>query len=455
MGRPQSRRRTLALRRRGCRSVQLNLLRSSEGHACIRRHTRRRGSLDPGHLHPIAAGAGRCAHRVLAAAVSGCRFVAIAIGMTAVAADSAVGADSVNRKHQEDTGASDPYLWLGDIHGARPLALGEAQNAKATAIPQAGPSYRKYYDAILPVMEATDRIPYGDLDHQYVFNFWQDAQHPKGVWRRTSIADYANAAPDWDILLDLDRLGADEHANWVWESAEWPPSLNRCLLHLSRGGGDAVVVRELDLAARAFVKDGFQLAEAKSAVTYLDEDTVLFGTDFGPGSMTASGYPRIVKLWKRGAPQSQARTIYEGRQSDVGAQGVVFHDPSGSLALVERDVSFFTAEYYLIASDGTTRQLPLPLGAGLKGAQGRNLVFTLRQDWTPPKSKRMSKGSLLTYRVPDRLPAGGRPEAADTLAVLYTPDAHSAIDEVAAGRDAVYASIYHDVTGAKIGRAHV
>ena len=164
--------------------------------------------------------------------------------------------------------------------------------------------------------------------------------------------------------------------------------------------------------------------------------------------MTASGYPRIVKLWKRGAPQSQARTIYEGRPSDVGAQGVVFHDPSGTLALVERDVGFFTAEYYLIASDGTTRQLPLPLGADLKGAQGRNLVFTLREDWTPPKSQRMSKGSLLTYRVPDRLPAGGRAEAADALAVLYTPDAHSAIDEVAAGRDAVYASIYHDVTGA-------
>ncbi len=132
-----------------------------------------------------------------------------------MAADSAVGADSVNRKHQEDTGASDPYLWLEDIHGARPLAWVKAQNAKSTAILQADPSYQKYYDAILRVMDATDRIPYGDLDHQYVFNFWQDAQHPKGVWRRTSIADYANAAPDWDILLDLDQLAADEHENWV------------------------------------------------------------------------------------------------------------------------------------------------------------------------------------------------------------------------------------------------
>ena len=140
---------------------------------------------------------------------------ALAVGAAVMAADSAVGADSVNRKHQEHTGASDPYLWLEDVHGAKPLAWVKAQNARSTAILQADPSYQKYYDAILRVMDASDRIPYGDLDHQYVFNFWQDAQHPKGVWRRTSIADYANAAPDWDILLDLDQLAADEHENWV------------------------------------------------------------------------------------------------------------------------------------------------------------------------------------------------------------------------------------------------
>jgi len=148
---------------------------------------------------------------------------ALAIGAAVMAADGAVGADSVNRKHQEHSGASDPYLWLEDVHGAKPLAWVKAQNVRSTAILQADPSYQMYYDAILRVMDASDRIPYGDLDHQYVFNFWQDAQHPKGVWRRTSIADYANAAPDWDILLDLDQLAADEHENWVWKGAECAP----------------------------------------------------------------------------------------------------------------------------------------------------------------------------------------------------------------------------------------
>ncbi len=368
---------------------------------------------------------------------------AVAIGGAAMAADSAVGADSVNRKHQDHVGATDPYLWLEDIHGARPLEWVKEQNARSTAILQADPRYQKDYDAILGVMDASDRIPYGDLDHQYVFNFWQDAQHPKGVWRRTSIADYAKAAPDWDILLDLDQLAADERENWVWKGAECTPSLKHCLLHLSRGGGDAAVVREFDPAAKAFVKDGFQLVEAKSSISYLAEDTVLCATDFGPGSMTASGYPRIVKLWKRGEALADARMIYQGKHSDVGVQGVVFHDSAGTIELVQRDVSFFSAEYHSIAADGTTRQLPLPLGADLKGAQGRNLIFTLREDWTSPGGTPIAKGSLIAYRVPESGPTA----AGNSVAVLYRPDARSAIDEVAAGRDAVYASIYHDVTG--------
>jgi prolyl oligopeptidase len=360
----------------------------------------------------------------------------------ATIAATAIGAESVTSEHH-GTDRVDPYLWLEDIHGARPMEWVKAQNARATAILQADPEYQKDYDALLKVMDATDRIPYGDLDHQYVFNFWQDAQHPKGVWRRAGIADYRQAAPAWETLLDLDQLSAEEHENWVWKGAECAPSLQRCLISLSRGGGDAVVVREFDPLAKAFVPDGFQLTEAKSAITYLDENTVLFGTDFGPGSMTTSGYPRIVKQWKRGEPMASARTIYEGKLSDVAAAGVVFRRAAGTIALVERDVSFFSAEFHALAPDGTTRQLPLPLGADLKGAQGGDLIFTLRDDWTPPGGSPIAKGSLIAYRVHE----AGKASDGNPVTVLVTPDASSAIDEVAAGRDAVYASIYHDVTG--------
>jgi prolyl oligopeptidase len=367
------------------------------------------------------------------------RLPRCAVILGAIAA-TALGAESVTSEHRGTVNVEDPYLWLEDIHGSRPMEWVKAQNARATAVLQADPDYQRDYEALLKVMDAADRIPYGDLDHQYVFNFWQDAQHPKGIWRRVGIADYRQAAPVWETLLDVDKLSAEEHENWVWKGAECAPALRRCLISLSRGGGDAVVVREFDPLARAFVADGFQLAEAKSAITYLDDNTVLFGTDFGAGSMTTSGYPRIVKQWTRGEPMASARTIYEGKVSDVGATGVVFRQPAGTIALVERDVGFFSAEFYALSPAGATRQLPVPLGADLKGAQGGELLFTLREDWTPPGGPRVAKGALIAYRLSG---AG----AGNPVTVLVTPDASGAIDEVAAGRDAVYASIYHDVTG--------
>jgi len=376
--------------------------------------------------------------------------VALGLGSATV-----LGADSVKEVGQHGgNGGADPYLWLEDVHGAKALEWVKAQDARAAALLQADPDYQRDYEALLHVMDASDRIPYGDLDHQYVFNFWQDAQHSKGIWRRVSVTDYRKPAPDWELLLDLDRLAADEHENWVWKGAECSPSLQRCLVSLSRGGGDAVVVREFDLRARTFMPDGFALTEAKSAITYLDDDTVLVGTDFGAGSMTTSGYPRIVKLWKRGEALASARTIYQGKLTDVGVTGVVFRSSAGTIALVERDVSFFTAEFHALTHEGATQQLPLPLGADLKGAQGGQLIFTLREDWTPSGGATIAKGSLVAYRAPGAS-AGAATAGAGTAAgaeassvsVLMTPDAHSAIDEVVAGRDAVYASIYHDVTG--------
>jgi prolyl oligopeptidase len=367
------------------------------------------------------------------------------LALTALAALIGAGVlagAKVDKKPEAPPGAQDPYLWLEDVHGAKALDWVKTQNAKSTAVLQADADYQKDYDAILKVLDATDRIPYGELDHQYVFNFWQDAQHPKGIWRRTSIADYTNAAPAWDVLLDVDKLALDDHENWVWKGADCTPSLKRCLLTLSRGGGDAAVVREFDLATKSFVKDGFELTEAKSQITWLDEDAVLFGTDFGPGSMTSSGYPRVVKIWKRGEPMANARTVYEGKESDVASAGVVFHNPVGTIAVIQRAVTFFTSEYFWLASDGTSRQLPLPPGADLKGAQGDNLLFTLREDWSPPGEAPIRKGSLVACRA-----QAGEKAVRIATAVLYTPDAHSSIDEVAAGRDAVYVSINHDVTG--------
>ena len=172
----------------------------------------------------------------------------------------------------------DTYAWLEEVHGEKQLAWVKEQNAKSLAPLKADPRYQKNYDSILEVLDATDRIPMGSLRHGHVYNFWQDAKNPKGVWRRNVIADYQNPAPSWELLLDVDALAKAEKENWVFKGSECSPGQTRCLIRLSRGGGDAVVIREYDLKAKSLANDGFSLPEAKSDVAYLDDDTVLFAT---------------------------------------------------------------------------------------------------------------------------------------------------------------------------------
>jgi len=371
------------------------------------------------------------------------KLAVLALGWGFLAGRFTVQAADIGETNQMTTETADPYLWLEDIHSPRAMAWVKAQNVRSTGILQADPDYRKDYNDILKVMDATDRIPYGSFDHQYIFNFWQDAAHPKGIWRRTTIADYANAVPHWETLLDVDQLAAAEKENWVWKGAETTASLTKALVSLSRGGGDAVVVREFDLGTQSFLTNGFTLPEAKSSITYLDDNTVLFGTDFGPGSLTTSGYPRIVKLWPRGEPRDSARTVFEGQSDDVSADPAVFRAASGTNALIERVITFYQQEYFYLLPDGTTLKLPLPPGADLKGIQNGNVIFTLRDDWTPPGGSLIKKGALVAFPVAPFVKLKMLP----AFAVLYTPDAKSSVDEVVTARDAVYAAINHDVTG--------
>jgi prolyl oligopeptidase len=342
----------------------------------------------------------------------------------------------------QDMSTKDPYLWLEDVHGTKPLAWVKAQNARSLALLKSDPDYQKDYDTILSIMDAADRIPFGQLDHDYVFNFWQDGQHPKGVWRRTSIEDYAKPAPHWDVLLDLDRLAAAEHENWVWKGADCAPSLSRCLVALSRGGGDAHVVREFDLNTRTFFPDGFSLPEAKSNFTYVDDDTILFGNDFGPKALTASGYPRVVKLWHRGMRTADAKPVFDGKSADVAVGPIVYRGPAGATPLIERSVTFFHTEYYYVQKSGAVTKLPLPLGADVRGVTRGYLVFTLREDWSSG-GKGFAKGSLLAVAMEQLLSGNSAP----AFAVLYVPGPRASIEEVAAGRDAVYAAIYNNVIG--------
>ena len=374
-----------------------------------------------------------------------CLAVAVIVAATVAGCRQQPEGDSPSQRVSQ---AVDPFLWLEDVRGEKSMDWVKQQNTKALSVLAADADYRNDYDALLTVLDATDRIPFATLDHQHAFNFWQDAGHRKGIWRRADITDYVKLEPRWSTLLDLDKLASVEKENWVWKGADCAPSQTRCLIRLSRGGGDAIVVREFDLASKTFITDSFVLPEAKSDAFYVDDNTILFGTDFGRGTLTNSGYPRIVKLWKRGAKVADATEVAEGTIEDVGLSPLVSRTASGNRPLVVNNRTFFETEYFAVQSDGTTKKLPLPLSADVKGITQDQIVFTLRKNWTVEGSAQSFKsGSLLAFSFDQWAKTGMMPMPS----VLYAPGPRTSVDQVTTGRDAVYASIYDNV----IGSVHV
>lgn len=332
--------------------------------------------------------------------------------------------------------ADDPYAWLEDVHGEKPLAWVRERNKAALGPLKSDPRYQRNYDSILQVLDATDRIPMGSLRGGYVYNFWQDAANPKGLWRRATIAGYQTSDPHWELLLDVDALAKSEKENWVFKGAQCAPGENHCLVSLSRGGGDAVVIREYDLKAKALTDTGFSLPEAKSDASYLDDDTVLFDT--ARDGETSSGYGRIVRRWTRGTAVAAAPVIFEGAVKDVASAPMTFHTRQGNAGYVVRAVSFFESEYYAVeggpGKETKTRKLPLPLSADVKGLMDGALIATLRQPLTEGGAT-FPKGALVAFRD------GAPPQ------VIFAPTARQSVESVSVGRDKLYAAITDNVIG--------
>ena len=276
----------------------------------------------------------------------------------------------------------DPYLWLEDVEGAKPLEWVEAQNKISLAELTAAPGYQALYDRLLAINDSRARIPAVVKRGAFYYNFWQDKTNPRGLWRRTTPEDYRNDNPKWETVLDLDALARDEKQNWVW-SAPVPlyPNYDRYLLRLSRGGGDATVVREFDLATKTFVKaQPFDLPEGKNSVTWLDRDTLFVGTNFGPGALTDSGYPRTVKLWRRGTALADAPLVFAGEATDVAVNGYVTNEPGYHREFIRRAITFYTSETYLHEA-GKLTKLELPLDAQ-PGTYRDQITVELRSAWT-------------------------------------------------------------------------
>ncbi|MFN8092617.1 MAG: prolyl oligopeptidase family serine peptidase [Vicinamibacteria bacterium] len=290
-------------------------------------------------------------------------------------------------------GTEDSRLWLEEVTGEKPLAWARARNAETTKALAETDAFRALEARLLSILDSDARIPYVQKLGPWYYNFWRDAKNPRGLWRRTSLEEYRKDHPRWEVVIDLDALAEAEKENWVWHGADClKPAYERCLVQLSRGGADADVVREFDLAGKTWVKDGFFLPEAKSSAAWLDRDTLYVGTDFGPGSMTTSGYPRIAKTWKRGTPLAAAETVYEGQAADVSVTAARDHTKGFERDYVFRGVTFFSNEMFL-RRDGKLVKIDKPDSANASAWRDL-LLLELRDDWSVG-GKTYRAGSLL------------------------------------------------------------
>jgi len=288
---------------------------------------------------------------------------------------------------------ADPFQWLEEVQGERALDWVRERNAASLKVLQAQAQYAPLRADLLGVLNAKDRIPQISRMGPWFYNLWQDETHKRGLWRRTSLAEYAKAAPQWETVIDLDALGAAENESWVFGGASClAPDYRLCLISLSRGGSDAHVVREFDTVSKTFVKDGFFVPEAKSQVDWIDANTLYVGSDFGPGSLTDSGYPRVIKRWARGTPLAEARTVFEGEAKDVAAGVHVDHTPGFERTIFSRALDFYNQASFLLQGDQLTK-LDLPSDMQ-EFFWGPRLLLQPRSAWTVG-GKTYAAGSLL------------------------------------------------------------
>ncbi len=332
------------------------------------------------------------------------------------------------------TDAADPYLWLEDKDGAKPLAWVEAENARTLPRLQNDPRYRTFYAEALAIASAKDRIPMPNQLFGRIYNFWRDADHPQGIWRWTTEAGYAAPQPQWTTVLDLDALSKAEGKKWVWKGASClQPDERLCLVALSEGGEDAISYREFDLQTGRFVPGGFALSKSKQGAAWLDKDTLLLSRDWGEGTMTASSYPFVVKLVKRGQPLDAAKEIFRGAATDqLGTYAGVITDGQGNrLVAIERRITFFGGETHVWTPEGTTK-LDIPARTSPTGMVAGQVLFQTSDPWGTIPAGALAAAPLAQVTANAIKPV-----------LVFSPTPRQSIDQVVTTKDHVVL-VYND-----------
>lgn len=334
---------------------------------------------------------------------------------------------------------SDPYIWLEEVEGLDALDWVKSQNEITETRYAESEAFSSTYEELLKEYQSTDRIPYASVQGGMMYNFWRDEKNTRGLWRRTTIESYKTKSPEWETLLDIDELAEKEDQNWVYKGSDClAPNYDRCLLRLSIGGKDAVVVREFDLTNKEFIEDGFKTAESKQYSTWINENQIMIATDFGEGTMNESGYPKQVKVWTRGENLEEITPIFDGDYTKIFSFPFASVRPDGSYYGIVEGPTFFTKVLYLFKGKELV-QIDLPLKMDVSGTFKGSLIISLDEDW-----RGYSSGSLVAVDIEDAL---NQEIADDSIELIFTPTEKRFMQGVSLGKNEIYVNVLDNING--------
>ena len=332
----------------------------------------------------------------------------------------------------------DQYQWLEDVDSKKSLDFVNAQNKATIDKLSKEKDYQTIYDKSLAVYNSSDRIEYPRILGKYIYNFWKDKDHERGIWRRSPIADYTNGKPTWETLIDIDALSKKDSIKWVFKGANGLyPQYNRFLILLSKGGGDAVVIKEFDPNSKQFIENGFYIDEAKGGASYVDENTLIISSNFGEGTMTSSGYPKQARVWKRGTLLKDAQIVYEGQTTDVGVWAEILLDGTTQYRVISRGITTFSSQT-LVWMNNRIITLAIPEDASISGILNNQLIVQLRTDWTV-NSKSYKSGTLISLNFTELL------KGTQVITTVMEPDEFSSINEVLTTKNKLLINVLNNV----------
>ncbi|MCL6261315.1 prolyl oligopeptidase family serine peptidase [Aquiflexum sp. TKW24L] len=332
----------------------------------------------------------------------------------------------------------DPYKWMEEVEGDRALEFVKKQNKITEERLSSQKEYQDIFNKSLEIYNSPDRIAYPTINGDFIYNFWQDKEHVRGIWRRASKSSYVSGNPDWEVLLDLDEMSKKDNVQWVFKGASGlHPTYDLFLVNLSKGGGDAVEIREFDVNKKAFVNDGFFIDESKGGADFIDRNTLIVYTEFGENSMTTSGYPRQVRMWKRGTTLQDALLIYEAEETDLGSFGGQIRDGSESYTLITKAITIFSYHTYLWLNNKLVK-LDIPEDASISGLLNNQAVLNLKSDWNV-NGKIYAQGTLISLDLKELI------DGQKKIQVIFQPDEQTSVQGVSSTKSKLLVNLLTNV----------